>query len=124
MFGQTTTFPLVLRLRQVWHVHQFLFWGMLFWAFFSGFLLGVLCIWRALVLLVSRCVRDCGSSGVPPAGHALWAEVGGGITFATSRENTSKFVKLPACILGDLCGFYDLGATYASLSGTAKSPWL
>ena len=23
---------------------------------------------------------------VPPAGHALWAEVGGGITFVTSRE--------------------------------------
>ena len=25
---------------------------------------------------------------VPPAGHALWAEVGGGITFVTSGENT------------------------------------
>ena len=30
------------------------------------------------------CVQDLGYSGVPPAGHALWAEFGGGITFVTS----------------------------------------
>ena len=34
------------------------------------------------------CVQDLGYSGVPPAGHALWAEVGGFITFVTSGENT------------------------------------
>ena len=34
------------------------------------------------------CVQDLGYSGVPPAGHALRAEVGGGITFVTSGENT------------------------------------
>ena len=37
---------------------------------------------------------------VSPAGHALWAEVGGGITFVTSGENTSKFIKLSANYLG------------------------
>ena len=40
------------------------------------------------------CVQDLGSLGVPPVGHALRAEVGGGITFVTSGENTSKFIKL------------------------------
>ena len=34
------------------------------------------------------CVQDLGYLAVPPAGHALWAEVGGGITFVTSGENT------------------------------------
>ena len=34
------------------------------------------------------CAQDLGYIGVPPAGHALWAEVGGGITFVTSGENT------------------------------------
>ena len=37
---------------------------------------------------------------MPPAGHALWAEVGGGITFVTSGENTQKFIKLLTSILG------------------------
>ena len=30
------------------------------------------------------------------------AEVGGGITFVTSRENTPKFLKLPTSILGKM----------------------
>ena len=34
------------------------------------------------------CVQDLGYLGVPPGGHALWAEVGGGIIFVTSREST------------------------------------
>ena len=34
------------------------------------------------------CVQDLGYLGVAPAGHALRAEVGGGITFVTSGENT------------------------------------
>ena len=53
----------------------------LFWAL--GVLLCVLCTWGVLVLLSSCCAQDLGYSGVPPAGHALWAEVGGGITFVT-----------------------------------------
>ena len=56
-----------------------------FWAFW--FLLGALCICRVLVLLVSCCVQGLGYIGVPSAGHALWAEVGGGITLKTSGEN-------------------------------------
>ena len=68
--------------------------------------------------------QDLGSSGVPPAGHALRAEVGGGITFVTSGENTKKSINTAYKFLGDLCGFYDVGAIYASLSGTAQSPWL
>ena len=50
-------------------------------------------------------VQDLGYSGVPPAGHALWAEVGGGITFVTSGENTQKSIMLPVCILGVLGDF-------------------
>ena len=46
------------------------------------------------------CVQDLGYSGVPPAGHTLWAEFGGGIAFVTSGENTKKSIKLPTCILG------------------------
>ena len=58
-----------------------------FWAFW--FLLGTLCILGVLVLLViPLCAQDLGYIGVPPAGHALRAEVGGCITFVTSGENT------------------------------------
>ena len=32
---------------------------------------------------------------MPPAGHALWVEVGGGITFVTSGENARQLIKLP-----------------------------
>ena len=69
-------------------------------------LLGVLCIWKILVLLVC-CVQDLGYVGVPPAGHALWAEVGGGITFVTSRENASQFMKRSVSILGFFRDFID-----------------
>ena len=61
---------------------------------------------------------------MPLAGHALWAEVGGGITFVTSGENTSKSIKLPVCIMGVFWDFFKVEAIYASLSGTAQSPWL
>ena len=58
---------------------------------------------------------------MPPAGHALWAEVGGVITFVTSRENTSKSIKLPVSILGFMWVYF---VFFSSLSGTAQSPWL
>ena len=33
------------------------------------------------------CVQGLGYIGVPPAGHEVWAEAGGGTTFVTSGEN-------------------------------------
>ena len=72
-------------------VRRFLLWRMLFF----WFLFGILCIWR-----VSLLRTRLGSSGVPPAGHALWAEVGGGVTFVTSREKTFKSIKPVFSVLG------------------------
>ena len=46
------------------------------------------------------CVQGLGHIGVPPAGHPLWAEVGGGITFVTSGGNAWKLKELSAIILG------------------------
>ena len=43
---------------------------------------------------------------MPPAGHALWAEVGGGITFVTSGKNTSKFIKVAFIYVGSFFGFF------------------
>ena len=60
---------------------------------------------------------------MPLAGRALWAEVGGGITFVTSGRNAWELIKLPAIIL-KLRRFQDVEAIYASLNGTAQSPWL
>ena len=61
---------------------------------------------------------------MPPAGHVLWAEVGGSITFVTSgREYFKKSYECLQVFL-DVCGVHDLGAVYASLSGTAQSPRL
>ena len=37
---------------------------------------------------------------MPPAGHALWAEVGGGITSVTSGENASQSIKLSVQYFG------------------------
>ena len=44
---------------------------------------------------------------MPPAGHALWAEVGGGITFVTSGENTKKNINCLLVSLGTV-GIYDV----------------
>ena len=60
--------------------------------------------------------------GVLPAGHALWADVGGGITFVTSGESTQEFIKIAYVCFGDSWAFRELGAICASLSGTAQSP--
>ena len=51
-------------------------------AFFGHFgcSFDALCIWEVLALLVyPSCVQGSGYAGVPAAGHAHWAEVGGGI---------------------------------------------
>ena len=62
----------------------------LFFLFFLGFFL-VFCAYGEYWSCWSPCyAQDLGYSGVPHAGHALWAEVGGGTTFATSREKTFK----------------------------------
>ena len=47
------------------------------------------------------CVQDSGYTGVPPAGHVLWAEFGGGITFVTSGgEYFKKIIRMPASFFG------------------------
>ena len=50
--------------------------------------------WEFWLCLAPCCVQDLGFVGVPLAGHALWAEVGLGITFLPPGENTSKFKKV------------------------------
>ena len=65
-----------------------------FWAFWV--LLGVLCIWRVLALLYfPSCRQDSAYGGVPIAGYALWAEVGGGIICVTLGEFTGLHKKVP-----------------------------
>ena len=46
------------------------------------------------------CVQGLGYIGVLPAGHALWAEIGGGITFVTFGETAWQLIKLPFSVLG------------------------
>ena len=41
------------------------------------------------------CVQDSGYAGVPIAGHAHWAEVGGGIICATLGEFTGLHKSVP-----------------------------
>ena len=64
--------------------------GILFLAFWGlfGFFLASCAYGECQFCWSPCCVQDLGYIGVPPAGHALWAEVGGGITFVTSGENT------------------------------------
>ena len=85
--------------RQEWHavcqrvrkVHQVLLWGMLLVAFFLVFLVSPWCFVHVespsfaglLVVYKTWVTQVC-----LLLGHALWAEVGGGITFVTSGENT------------------------------------
>ena len=51
--------------------------------------LGVLCIWVCLLCLsFPSCLQDSGYGGVPITGHALWAEVGGGIICVTLGKSS------------------------------------
>ena len=125
-------------LRQGWHavcqrvrrVHQFLLWGMLscgvFFEFF-GFSSGVLCAYgESKSLLVLPVVYKTWVTSVCLLlGHALWAEVGGGITFVTVWGGTYLKIHKTAYmyLLGICLEIYDGGAIYASVRGTAQSPW-
>ena len=91
---------------------------------FLGFLASLLCLVCLEFWWSPCCVQDLGYIGVPPAGHALWAEVGVGITFVTSGENNLKVHKTAYKYLGIFVGFIMWEPIYASLSGTAQSPWL
>ena len=42
---------------------------------------------------------------MPPAGHALWAEDGGGIISVTPWENVLKFIKFLIGFSGIFSGF-------------------
>ena len=96
--GSNSMFPPVLCLGQEWHVvcqrvrrvHPVLLWGMFLLVFFGflGFFLVSCAYGESWLCWPPFCAQDLGYSGVPPAGHALWAEVGGGITFGTSGGNT------------------------------------
>ena len=44
-------------------------------------------------------VHGLGHMGVPPAGHALRAKVGGGITFVTSGGSAAQLMKLPGIFM-------------------------
>ena len=52
------------------------------------------------------CVQDLGFKDVPPAGHALRAEVGGGHYFCFPWEFAGQHKKLPVSFVVDFCGFY------------------
>ena len=58
-------------------------YGGAFWAFWVLF--GILCILRgtSFLLVYPSCILDSRFEGVPVAGHALWAEVGGSIICVT-----------------------------------------
>ena len=59
-------------------------------------LLGVLCTWGVLALLfLPSYLQDSGYAGGPIAGHALWAEVGGGIICVTLAEFTAVHKSAP-----------------------------
>ena len=105
--------------------------GGTYWALWV--LLGVLCIMggggeggrRGLALLVfPSYLQDSGYGGVPIAGHAHWAEVGGGIICATLGEFTGLHKRV--------LGFFQVGGSdpicgmpyMLALGGTAQCPWL
>ena len=96
-----------------------------FWAF--GLLFGVLCIWGVLALLVSLlCTRlwfhRCASYWTCPLGGGRWEHY-----LCNLWGEYLKIHKVASMYYGGFFGgfkvFY-VGAKYASLCGTAQSPWL
>ena len=64
---------------------------------FFGFFLVLCASWEYLFLYFTPlCVQSLGIEDVPSTGHALWAEVGGGIIFVTPGKFAGKHEKLPA----------------------------
>ena len=125
--GSNSMSLLVLCLRQGWHVvcqhvRDFCFWFGVFWAFW--FLLGVLCTWGVLVLLGSLlCTRlgllRCASCWTRPLGGSRW-----GHYLCNLWGEYLKVHKTAYKYFGIHVLFFDVGAIFASLSGTAQSPWL
>ena len=77
-----------------------------------------------LRLCTPSCVQDSGYEGVPIAGHALWAEVDGGIICVTLGEFTGLHKSAPY-VFGEMVVIPIVWCRcYASLCGTAQSPWL
>ena len=102
--------------------------NVVFWVFW--FLLGVLCIWRVFVLLVSLlCTRlgllRCASCRTCPLGRVRW-----GHYLCNPWGEHLKIHKVASMYFGEFLRFFrflrffSVGAIYASLSGTAQSPWL
>ena len=96
--------------------------GGVFWVF--GFLLGVLCIWGVLFFLVSLlCTRlgllRCASYRTRPFGSVRL-----GLYLCNLWEEYLKIHKVANMYFGSFFGYFYLEAVYASLSGTAQSPWL
>ena len=92
-----------------------------FWVLW--FLLGVLCIWGVLVLLGSLlCTRlgllRCASCWTRPSGGGRWGHY--------LCNLWGEYFKIHKTVYNfwDLWGILNLEAVYASLSGTAQSPWL
>ena len=96
-------------------------WGFSFFGVWELF--GALCVWGMLVLLVfSLILTGFGLRRCVFVGHAFWAEVGGDISFVTLG---SFLVYSKTCCSFSLGKrrFWEFNAVYASLGGTAQSPW-
>ena len=77
-------------------------------------LLGVLCnggCW--LCLCFPSCLQDSGYGGVPLAGHAHWAKVGGGIICVTQGELSGLHKNVPVVVFKAV-GVIPCNATFAS----------
>ena len=93
-----------------------------FWVFW--FLLGVLCIWGVLALLVSLlCTRlgllRCASCWTCPLGRGRW-----GHYLCNLWGEYLKIHNTAYMYCGSFFGDFYVEAIYASLSGTVQSPWL
>ena len=95
------------------------------WRFLGcWFLLGVLCTWRVLALLVSLLctilgLLRCASCRTCPFGRVRW-----GHYLCNLWEEHLKIHKVANMYFGRLFEVFYVEAIYASLSGTAQSPWL
>ena len=112
--------------QRVRRVYPFLLWGILGMAFFLAFRLlfcVLVCLGGASLASPPVAHKTGGYFDVPPAGHALWVEVGGGITVVTSGETAWQLIKLPAGIFGSMI-FLKREPYMPALCGTAQSLWL